>query len=442
MRIDRKELENELRKIIIEYSFDKKVQQKIVKYFEEKNVLPGEILAILGGNIPLETISQVMLGALADAFYKVLRLEIINPERYFNEGEIKIIKEFKRNIKGMEKYPITFEDVLKVAEDHYITYAKAQDVVELYNKNIVIYNYKTQRNSKLIEYKDKIIMQPNINWNSVKEMTEDMIKDRFITNFITLNLLQNGEDEFEYDEKNKTLTIYAGEINVLDGFHRSLAMINAIQQKPNLSYVTGVNITNFDVDKAIRFIIQEDKKNKINKRYLQSINPDKLANGVVQKLNESAMSDLKGKITNDITLIQQNKALTLTNIMADAIEYHYKLKTRKDVYQTAKWLIEFFDELIGCYPDEFIENIAETKKNSVINHKNIFIGYIALSKELQNADNWREKLYEVMLKIDFNKNNKIWEEIDLFRYEIKKRTIKKISNYFVSLLQEGSEINV
>jgi hypothetical protein len=151
---------------------------------------------------------------------------------------------------------------------------------------------------------------------------------------------------------------------------------------------------------------------------------------IIKKLNESSSSDLKGKITTDNLFIRKHKALTTYDVINNTIQKEYKdIKTNRDASLIAEWLIEFFNELIGLYPTEFLTEIESTKETSFINNENMFAGYISLSKELQNVSNWRQKLQEVMSKIDFSVNNSKWESLKSAT-ELNKRLLKNISNYF------------
>jgi hypothetical protein len=259
----------------------------------------------------------------------------------------------------------------------------------------------------------------------------------FITNAITFNILKNGEEEFEYDEKNRTLTVYKGEIDILDGFHRSLGMINAVSVNPEVQYITAVNITNFDIEKARRFIVQEDKKNKIAKKHIEAYK-ETLENAIVRKINESPNCDLKGKITTNGRLIQFNQALVEFEVLAQAIKYHFDIKTQREANQIADYLIEGFNEIIGLYPDEFLDNYAKVKQRSTINHNYTFIGYVALLAKLRENPQWKEKLRKTLEKIDFSIKNPDWEAIGLFNGRLTIKVIESISKYFIDkIVKEG-----
>lgn len=442
MKLDKEKFYLELNSVFADLNLNKKLIEKVKTDLSIRNILPQAVQGIINRSIPVQTVDMPVLYFILDSLNKEVQeinkeekiieidLKRLNPETYFTEQEIKEMETYKREIKKGAKYPLVFENVIKLAEDQFATKLSVQQIAELYNSNLIYYNTQTQRNTKVREWKNKIVEVISINNRSVNEIQKDIEENKFIPNFITFNLLQNGEDEFDYNEQNQTITIFNGEINIVDGAHRCLSILGAVKNNPNIKMNMGVTITNFDIDKARRFIVQEDKKNPIDKKYIQSLDSERLSNMIVQKLNERSDSELRGKIATDSAAIKHNQALTYFNILSDAIEHNFELKTKKDVLDISKWLIECFSELIGSYPEQFIDNIAESKKYSTIAHENMFIGYIALFSKLYHDNNWEEKLLNIMEKVDFSMNNPMWNEINLFTKSINKTTIKKISNYY------------
>lgn len=423
-------------KLLVEYVKDK---------LAERNVLGTEIQAIMNRNISVKTVDLTLLYHMLNNIYDYMQkfgkedeiiidipIEKLNPKVYFTDIEIKEALHYKREIKKSGKFPIIFENAIKLAEDQYAVSVPIQFIAELYKNNLIYYNTQTQRNTKIKEWKNSVVEVINVNNNAVAKIQKNMGNLTFISNFITFNLLQNGEDELDY--KNGDLIIYSGEIDIIDGFHRSLSILNVLQENSRLQMNMGIMITNFDIEKARRFIAQEDKKTPIDKKYISTFDSERFSNMIVTKLNENSTSELRGKITTNEDVIKRDKALVLFSTLSDAIEYNFNLKNKKDVLEIAKWLPECFTTLMGLYEKEFISNIADTKKQSVINHKNMFIGYIAMFSKLRNSIDWEDRMFNLMENINFNKDNPEWNEIGIFTKNINKATIKKISKYFIDRL--------
>jgi hypothetical protein len=438
MKVEPRELYNNLNVMIKIYGKNNKVLEEVTNLLMKRGIPRGYTKKILMGITPLETLDRAILYVVTSAFYQVTNESIVNIERYFTDEEIKEGEKFQYITEEKESFPVIFKDVIKVNDDYYITTLTAQKIKELYDSFVVTYNKETQRNTIARRIRNSVIEMINVNWKSVKEIEEEILKGLFITNAITFNILKNGEEEFEYDEKNRTLTVYRGEIDILDGFHRSLGMINAVMINPEVQYITAVNITNFDIEKARRFIVQEDKKNKIAKKHIEAYK-ETLENAIVRKINESPNCDLKGKITTNGRLIQFNQALVEFEVLAQAIKYHFvDIKTQREANQITDYLIEGFNEIIGLYPDEFLDNYIKVKQKSVINHNYTFIGYVALLAKLREDSRWKEKLRKTLEKIDFSIKNPDWEIIGLFNDRLTIKVIESISKYFIDkIVKEG-----
>jgi len=431
MRAEREKLEEKLNIVLEEIYRDKNIITKVTDELLSKGIF--SVKKILDKRVPLKVLDEKLLGLLTLEIYKHTQKELIKPSLFFTETEIKesSVYELKSNNKSSNGYPIVLKNVNKLYDDHYTTTLTIKELVELYRNTMIIYNYETQRNTRI---KSNGMEEINVNPISVEEIKNAILTGKFISNTVTLNLFQDGEDVFEYSDETNKIKIIAGELNIVDGFHRSLGMIAAYRENPNLDFITEIRFTNFNIDKARRLIVQEDKQNKIDKKYIKSLNTENLENIVVKRINESDESELQGKITTNAKLITLNKALVLQDIMSNAIKYNFEFKAKRDVDVVSKYLIEFFNELIGIYHKEFVDELESYKKISVINNPNIFAGYIALAKKIQNNKNWKEELETTMKKIDFSVHNQEWNTTGIFNKKLNKGNINTISEYFTRKL--------
>jgi len=434
MLIDRAILEDELLLLFEEFNTDKEVRNYVIDRLGQKGIFKTDVSAMFDKLIELKGLDKSVLYLLSKAFYEKLDRGIINPEKYFTKTEIQKFKTYDFTLEQEEIFPIVLKNVLKLNDDHYTTVLDIQTIGKWFSNRIIKYNPKTQRPRIQKQIRDKIIEMNDINPKRVEKIAQRIEKGLQFNNYITINILEDGKEYLEYNENEKKLTIYKGELNITDGGHRSMAFLHVLAKNPNIKFNTGLMITHFSEQKAINFIYQEELKEPMSERFRESINPDRLVNKIVNKLNETG--DLRGLITTEIDVIRNNKAITLTDTLADSIEYHYEIKSQKDVYDISKWLIEFFGFLVGYNPEAFkpeldLEKFKEIKKESYISYKDMFIGYIALSKVFYNKENWVDELYETLDNIDFSKNNRDWEELSLTQDTLNKSYIKRISNYFI-----------
>lgn len=430
--VTREQLDTMLNWAIEEYNPDKKIMTAIKEKLKEKNFTIGEINKIINQHIAVEGMDLITVCIVLSAFYEVANENKLNPEKYFTEVEIDEAKNYKKIVEEENKDDIIeISEVKQVNDDFWVATMSYQGLAELYKKGQVIYDRETQRNSAIKEFRNKVIETISINRKAVNEIKDLMVKGLFIPNAITFNVLKTGKEEFNYNQRSEKLIIKNG-VSIIDGFHRSLAIIQAVAENPNIDRKTIVYFTNFTAEKAKRFIVQEDKRNPIDKRHIKSIDVEKLENVVVKELNENMNSELKGKITTDRLLINRNLAWVLNDILADAIAYNFELKSRRDANNVSEWLIEGFNEIVGIYYEEFNDNLQETKDKTVLANPSIFVGYIAILKELQNNENWKQKLEDILKGIDFSKDNEIWnkDNLDMFSNTTGRVKIKNVSKYF------------
>jgi hypothetical protein len=439
MKVNPEKLENELYRYFDRFCRDRVLTQKIKDEFGKRGISPAETQRILDTKILLKGVHPDIQCLLCKLFYEETNEEVIKPENYFNDSEIERAKSFKIETEEQERYPIVFENVEKVHDDLYSFYLDAQQIADLYSKNLITWNKETQRQTKIKNISGDFIEVPDINTISVNQIADRIVKGKQKTNHINFNLLKNGEENYEYDAKNRRFIMYSGELDIADGAHRSYGVVAAVRINPDVQFKLGVYFTNYTVEEAREFIKQENIRNKIEKSHLETFDSENLSMTVALDLNTQPKCDFNGKITTNKTNIDLGIALTTTDIMDNVIKYEYDdvLKSNRDVRLITEWLVKFFNELMGLYADEFITNIKQSKENTYINHENMFIGYIALSKELYGKENWKDILQKVMEKIDFSKGNSIWNEDNLninSKKNLSKPYIKKLSNYFKSII--------
>lgn len=392
MLVNRGELHNEIREIIGEFAHDKKVKASVGKYFIDKGMFEAEALNIFAQRTPLETLSDLVIGIFISALYEVLGKDYnrINPSKYFTENEILVINNYKTTKKENAKFPVIFEDIKQLNDNQWYTHLTAQQISELYAKRIITYNSETQRQLKTVVKNDKIITKIDINKKSVQEIKQRILDGKFISNFITINILENGMEEFYFTNDN--LKIMAGELSIIDGFHRSLAIIEAIQENPNLEFNIGVVITHFDKEVAQRFIVQEDQRNKINSKYIKSLDAERKSNIIVKKINESSNSYLKGKITTDSYKLKTKQALIMFDVLSDSIDLVFKPKENIDIINYSKYIIDGLNLIIE----------DNTKLLEECKYEKLWISYIVILKELYGIDNWEDSLLSMVRNLNID----------------------------------------
>lgn len=440
MKKDRSILEDALIIVLSEYNLDKKVFYLIKNDLSEKGVSIGRTKGIFNKTIPLQTLDLPMLYWFTKSLYKATNENIISITKFFTDIEEKEFKDYKvqhgRDI-DLKEGKLILENVTQVTDDQWTTVLTFKQIYELYEHNLIKYNSKTQRNLKTKSIDNNILEKININKRSVNEIRDSILQGLFIPNTITLNLLKTGEEEVVYNDKNRIIELN-GEIDIIDGFHRSLAIIEAVRENKNIHGGMIISLVNIDIEKAQYYIVQEDKRNKINKDHIRYLSQENLENQIVKILNENIKSELRGKITTDLISFKKNNAFVLFSTLAEAIKLEYEIKNQRESRKIAEFLIEFFNEVVGIFYDEF-QDIEKSRRNSIVTYSNTFIGFIAFSSQVyyNKIDDWKILLENTLKIIDFDSQNEVWERLNMFENRPLKKDYKEIINYFKLLFKKG-----
>ena len=410
--VKRENLEKELLKVIYDVNTNNKMLDTAFDKLVNVGYSVGDAMQMLNGSTPLEFMPLIDLGVLTTTLYEISQSKRIKPEAFFTELELKNIREYNNmdeNEEGVIDYPLTFENVFMQETDQWIGVISIAELVKLLQAKMVRYNYKTQRNPLFVKHMDSVIQRPNINKKSVKEINNKMLKGQFIPDAITLNILADGTEDFSYDARHNKLTLKEGNLDILDGMHRAMASINTVLANPNIELNFGLHLTNFNEDKARRYILQKDLQTPLDKEYKVSLDTMNLNNSVVNSINTHSESELRGLIVTDQALVQTGDGITLYSVMSKGVSRLWNLKTRKESNELSEYLIRFFNEMVGLYPDHFKHDIKKKRYKNYMTHHNMIIFYLTIAKELQGRNDWKKALAKVMRNVNFSVDNSYWD---------------------------------
>lgn len=417
------------------------VKQEIGKEFISRNLSPYRAMNVWMRNEPLETISDsdndikflfLFSLALENALAKFNIEHIyLNTKEYFTNVEYNQWKNYKEEEIKDNVYPIVFENVQQLSERIWQTTITAQQLAELDADNLLLYNFKTQRAPKITVSGIKI----DFDKNKTFEIRDRILNGEQFPDHIKLNILNNFQEKIHYDPKKQVLTIGEGSIiNIFDGYHRKVANSLVIEENPEIDFTWGLIITNLSETAAKDYMIQIDKQKHIKREQIKAWDLNKKENLVVKVISDDKISKL-AKVMKDQELeIKHERGLVTKNIIAEAIAENYHLDETTDIRAIGNWIVEFTDYLFSLYPKEFITNPYVITKQSVINYKNMFYAYIALSAKLKDNPNWKEIVSDKMQSIDFDKENQLWKDIGL----VTNRANKVLRNKLYELITEGS----
>lgn len=419
---ERKELEENL--VSTMQNFKIKSKKKIIKDIKtylvtQYDISSGDIQSWI--NDPeshLESLDIRELYLLTEQIYAKSGDTSINPEEYFTDIEIKESKQFSgllENIGHNMDFPITIANATVVGNSAYMVTLDVKVIDQLIDNQLLYYDFELQREAAYRKRKDKVLVEPTLNMSNVKEISQHLVEGTLVPTVLVFNAATRsaeGGTELIFDSNKMELTITKGtRLAIVDGYHRCRASQNALQVNPELDFNFAVLITNYSTKKAQQYQAQLAKATPISRTRIQELEANRLSDTVVQQLKEE--SDLKGRISQTNRIHSLNKELVTYNVLSDTIDEQFKMETRADAADVGDYLVDYLNFLIGSYPEEFINNINETRKTSLINDNNVFIGYLVLARRMFEAGVKAKEVRKIIKDIDFNRDNKLWVELGI-----------------------------
>lgn len=377
------DLHKALNKAIYEIGLDDEMYGKVIERMTKHGFSRGYVSGILENNVILDTLSLDVLGLLTVIVHEVSSISYIKPTIFFEDIEIQRVKMYRHEEGKALTYPVSIRDVRRVSNDMFTVVVPAKLITQLNMSNMTNYNFDTQRESTKVEMQGSIIPVPTVNWTSVSEITEELIAGTFIPNTLTFNISKDSDSEFIYNEKNKTLSLLEGKFDIIDGYHRTLAIAHA-SKVTELDYNFEIRIVNFDTDKARRYIIQEDKKNPIDSSYIKAIDTSDLNTKIVNKLNEGSSSELRGLISRDSSLIHSGYSLVSFELMHSMIKELWNPRSIIESEDIAEYLRDFFNYLISKDTEEFKPREKFPNKFNGLSDEKMFVLYLVTANKVQN----------------------------------------------------------
>lgn len=365
------------------------------------------------GRLPEMSTSELLLFT-EQIYQKTNGIQEINPEDYFTPAEFSDSRQFSGAVKRMGKefdFPLTFPNATVVGNGAYMVTVDIQTIDRLLGNELLDYNYDLQREATYRRVKNEVKKEPTLVMSNVKEITQHLLEGTLVPTVLVWNAAVRSSEsgtELVYDSERMELTVTNGtDLFIVDGWHRCKSSQNALSINPELHFNFAVLITNYSTKKAQQYQAQLAKATPISKTRIQELEANRLSDTVVQQLKEE--SDLKGRISQTNRIHSLNKELVTYNNISDTIDEQFKMDSRADAADVGDYLVEYFNMLIGTYPDEFINKIEDTRKISLINDNNMFIGYIVLARRMFEYGIRAREIRKYIKDINFDRSNEEWE---------------------------------
>ena len=230
-------------------------------------------------------------------------LDILAPEtieKYFTNTEI---KKYSKQKFGSEKieFPYVFKNMIQINEDQWIGHITLQELMRFRAASLINYNEETQRPMKTVFNGNEVTFKITLNQKSVKGIADSMLKGTYIPDDITLNVPEEFNVEYEDGE---LVVTELDHFDILDGYHRWVAMSKINNTHPLFDYNLELRITHFSTEKAQYYIYQKEQKNQMRKSDIRLYNQHDPGLIVCKKINQNANFDLKNRIGKEKGMIQ------------------------------------------------------------------------------------------------------------------------------------------
>ncbi|MFI2856860.1 DNA sulfur modification protein DndB [Paenibacillus sp. JSM ZJ436] len=431
MKKDRQVLESNIVKVLNTIKPKRKMIEEVNQSLFEYNMSEAILQQVANDSSALSEMDASTLCLLSLALYQTTQENAVSPYDFFTDNEITRAKEHvKENNEDNEiKLPLTLEYVQMLDYENFITKISMVQLVNMFHSQLIIYDYDTQRSAKYVRSKDGVVPVPDVNKKSVADIAQNMIKETYLADMITLNVYSTEIEPIDYDDKNKTLTINEGAvISILDGFHRLQAGVRAVAINPNLDLEMILSIRSYDSETAKKYFGQINTINVVKQQRLKELKSEKQSDIVVRDLQ--LKSELTGKIASSAKVSELAGQLTTFDVLSYAIGEIWNPQTKIEAKQISKYLVNFFDYLVGSYVEEFRNNPNEYR-HTYINHPLMFIAYVQIAKKLYDNDIELSEIKKHIDKIDFN-DPKLLEILNDKRGINNRKTRHRVINHFSS----------
>lgn len=342
----REEINKLLSSLIRKKDFENYVDSIIDYTYQKHNIPKGELTDYLSGRKSWESANDIIIYIIIEALDHVkFNARVIKYGQLFNEyftkSEIGKYSKYKHKIDTI-KFPLHIS-CYQVASDQWIGVADMKLLIQLGEAQLIRYNENAQRIMRKKITGDHEEFVPYVNRKAVNEITQFYKDNSYIPNTLTLNIPEDVETSFRYDNETHEIIFNSIEcLDITDGYHRYLGALKVYNENKDFNTPIELRITQFSDEKARGFIYQEDQKTKMTKIESRSMQVNAPANIIVERLNTSSTSNIKG-------LIQRVGGIINQPILVSCIDKHYlcnlKVSSRTEIIEQYKIIEDYYNTI-------------------------------------------------------------------------------------------------
>lgn len=270
------------------------------------------------------------------AFVMLSGLAPDDVKKYFTAEEVKMFSQEKFEKPEFE-LPLVFKNMVQIAPDQWIGRITAKELMALKDAQVIKYNENTQRTMRRVVRGESRYYKIALNEKSVREIKEALENGAYISDDITLNMPQETT-EFNFSKGKLTIS-ELDKLDILDGYHRYIAISRAMLENKDFDYPMELRLVNFSEEKAKQLIYQKDQKTKMRQVDSAALNQYNPANIVVDQLNADPSSNVQGMISRNSGAINHVELAAFVG----AFYFPTGKASRKEILTVKKELQEKFN---------------------------------------------------------------------------------------------------
>lgn len=255
------------------------------------------------------TLRTQMQDALEVLLYAIASESGINIATYFSEREIKEYSKYKYKASTVT-FPYTFESLMVEVrpDEQYIGKTSVKELMKLRDAQIINYNTNTQRAMTLKRGNNIEYYTVTLNRKAVNQIDELYQKGDYIPNTLTFNLPPTTD--FTYKDGKLTINEQVP-FDILDGYHRYIAMSNRYNLDETFDYPMEIRIMFASEENAKQFIYQEDQRTPLAKSDANAMNKNDIGVKVCRFVKDQLGSD----IINQDGIIKESLLVKLIDLL-------------------------------------------------------------------------------------------------------------------------------
>lgn len=427
----------EMQKSIEEIISDRVAMREIKLHLGKHGISAGRVEQVLSNLSILENEETDIREAIlfVEQFFINTKRKELDPENWWTPYEMKEARQYyPLRDEELYKFPYVIENVSMIKHNVWSVVLDVRTIAKWMETMALSYNYEIQRQSTIKVRRNMVIERPTVFPKNVEEIKNLMNTGELGVTTLAFNAAlgtADEGDELEYGTKKRTLTINEGSrIDILDGFHRCLASLEAYNMNQDIDFRFNVLFSSYSTPEARQYQAQLAKATPLPKSRIDELGAEILAATTIQQLR--ANSDLRGKVSSNDRPERAAGELVSHKVLLEAIDKEFPMSTRAEAYEVADWLGVYFDILIGRNQAEFLGK----GKSSLMSIGQMFVGYVALAAEMKERGVNPSKIHSIIQQVDFSRENKLWRDIGLLNDKLTisgKLNEKMLSDYFRKL---------